>query len=362
MSNWITRLRKLLATPAKGSAPDGTESDFQQRARKLLQSESGAQTLKDLLLAHKPEAGSPGERRKLWQQQLDLVQMVLHAFDAERSVVDAEKARDDARVQLTGEESAARKLLEDLEARQATARADHAQLQGRLTALERAAADAEQALCNAHEQRVADLRARLAEAMGGDDEANAEAVAAELSVELRQETERLAQGARVPAASALQADVLRARCQRKADDLAEIDRQLQATTATLCRVRMDRATIEYHAGLATMMLGLAQAYSEAQRWATEPGMLGPDNERRLDRLPFELSVIRPELVPISRRLHAHQWDTARRWANARVVWAFLAPLFAHVDIGVFRKDTTRPWPEELGNEPQVQAEAVTADD
>jgi hypothetical protein len=365
MSTWLSRIRKMLATPPKGTAPDGTETEFQQRARKLLQSESGAQTLKDLLLSGKPELGiqASAHRRKQWQLQLDHVQLLLHAFDAERSIAEAEKARDDARAQLTSEENAARKLLDDLEARHAALKAEHAQLQGRLAALERAAHDAEQELCTEHDQRVAALRERLADAVGADDTAGADAAAAELSAELRQETERRATDARAPQATALQADVLRGNCQRKVADLAEVDRQLQACQASLCRVRMERATIDYHEGVTRMMLGFAQAYAESQRWRHEPGMLGPDTERRLDRLPYEFSVTRPEFVPIGGRLQAHQWDPARRWVNPRIVSTYLAPVFvASVELAVFEKDTTRPWPEEAEREHHELAEGVGADD
>ncbi|MCZ8112806.1 MAG: hypothetical protein O9321_18250 [Rubrivivax sp.] len=365
MSNWLQRVRKALANPPKGSGPDGTETEFQQRARKLLQSESGAQTLKDLLLANKPEPGSlaSAHRRKQWQLQLDHVQLVLYAFDAERSVVEADKARDDARVQLSGEEGAARKLLEDLEARHSALKAEHALLQGRLAALERTAADTEHALRAEHEQRVAALRERLADAVGADDTTTAEAVAAELSAELRQEGERRASDARAPQATALQADALRGTCERKAADLAEVDRQLKACQATLCRVRMERATIDYHEGIARVMLGFAQAYAESQRWRLEPGMLGPDTERRLDRMSYEYAITRPEFVPIGSRLQPHQWDAARRWVNPRVVSAYLSPLFVSgVEISVFERDTTRPWPEELERERQEQAESVAADD
>jgi hypothetical protein len=46
-----------------------------------------------------------------------------------------------------------------------------------------------------------------------------------------------------------------------------------------------------------------------------------------------------------------------------VVSAYLSPLFVSgVEISVFERDTTRPWPEELERERQEQAESVAADD
>lgn len=358
MSTWLQRIKKMLATPPKGGAPDSTETEFQQRARELLQSESGAQTLKDVLLAHKPELGrSSMERRKLWQRQLDHVQGVLHAFAAERAVERAKSARADARAEQTSHERAARGRLTELQDQAPRVAAELKQLQTRLATLDRVAAETEQALRADHEQRVTNMRTRLAEAVAADDAVLADGVSAELSAELRQEAERREADARAPQPAALQAGVLRTACQSKAAELEQLQQGVRQAEADLARCRLTLAAIDYHESVAGCMLAAAQAAAEGARYRHDESLLQLSYPARLERLELDLAVSWSDLVPMGDKLVAFNPNNNRWSVQGRFIQSYLMPLFTtQLDLEVFKLDTTRPWPDEATFEREVQAD------
>ena len=358
MTTWLQRFKKMLATPPAGTKPGTPESPFQQRARELLQSESGANTLKELLLANKPEVGqASAQRRKLWERQLDRVHGVLHAFVAERSIEAASAARTKARTELSKADREACSALQGLEAERRKLAAELEQLQGRLGVLERAAADSEQALRREHEAHVTALRSRLADAVGADDSAAADALSAQLSAELRQEAERLATETHAPHPARLQAGVLRGNCDRKAAELAAVEKRLSDCQAELSQIRLKLRTVDYHEGLAAAMVALAQASAEGKRWAHDLKALGPVTHGRLDRLEFQLTVTEPEFVPLGERIRTYRPDASRWPVDGDLLDAYMMPLYLErFDLETFEKDTTRKWPDEVEFERVVAAE------
>jgi hypothetical protein len=359
MSTWLQRLKKLLAAPPKGSAPAAAETPFQQRARELLQSESGAQTLKDLLLANKPELGTASaQRRKAWQQQLDAVQAVLHAFEGERSIESAKAARATAHAELHEAERVLRQDVATLQADRLKAAAELARLQARLADLERVAAESLQLLQREHDARVTELQQQLAAAMAADDAQAAEAASTALSAELRQEAERRDAEARAPHPAALQASVLRGSCANQAAELEATATALRNAEAALARVRLEQATVDYHEGLAACILATAQARAEVLRWRASPEHIQAEALGRLDRLELDLVVSRPDLVPMGQRMREYRQNVSVWPVEERFLDAYLVPLHGAVDLAIFDRDTTVEWPDELGLQRQIEAEAA----
>jgi hypothetical protein len=361
MTTWLQRIKKMLATPPQGTTPGAAETEFQQRARELLQSESGANTLKDILLSSKPEVGtSSAQRRSLWEKQLDHVQGVLHAFAAERSIDQAKATRTAARADIASAERSARTVLGDLQTRRTSLAADLQQLQARLAPLERVAEDSEQVLRKEHDLRVEQLNARLAEAEGANDAAAADAASNELSTELRHEAERRGLEQRAPHPAALRAKVLRDSCTAKAAELATLEAQQREAERALAHLRLDAAEVDYHEGVAMAMLASAQATAEVMRWRGDSEAMKGGPRGRLDRLELDLVVGRPELVPCGDRMRAYRPDASRWPVDDRLIATYLMPLYAQLDMSIFARDTTRKWPDELELERTIAAENAAA--
>jgi hypothetical protein len=361
MSTWLQRLKKLIAAPSKGATTASAETPFQQRARQLLQSESGAQTLKDLLLANKPELGqASAQRRRLWQQQLDAVQAVLHAFEGERSIETAKAARAAAHAELAEAERALRQDVATLAADKVKSAADLARLQARLADLERVAADSLQVLQREHDARVAALQQQLADAMSADDAAAAETASTALSAELRQEVQRRDSEERAPNPTALQASVVRRSCADKTAELEGTTKALRNAEGALARVRLDQATVDFHDGIAACIMAAAQARAEALPWRGSPEIIQADRLGRLDRLDFDLVVSRPELVPMGERMREYRQNVSVWPVEERFIDSYLVPLFANVDMAVFERDTTVEWPDEMARQREAEAAADAA--
>lgn len=357
MTTWLQRIKKMLATPPQSTTPGAAESEFQQRARELLQSESGTNTLKDILLSNKPELGrDSAQRRNLWERQLDHVQGVLHAFAAERSIDQAKAERAKVRAEIAAAEREARGQLAETFERRASLTTELQQLQSRLAPLELVAEESDKALRREHDLRVTQLQTRLAEAEAADDSTTADAVSSELSDELRQEAERRALEQRAPHPAALRAKVLRESCAAKMAELATLEAQQRDTERKLGQLRLQAAEVDYHEGVSLAMLASAQARAERMRWGSDPEALKGGPHGRLDRLNFEIVVGRPELVPCGDRMRAYRPDAFRWPADDRLIDTYLAPLYAQLDMAIFDRDTTRKWPDELTHDRQVEAE------